>query len=225
MKARPQNAIPELTAIGVDIGKDIFHIVGFGADGKIALRRKIKRLALAETFKKLPPCIVGMEACLSAHFVSRTLRALGHEPRIIPAIYVKPFVKGQKNDYNDAEAIAEAALRPNLRVVREKTQDQLDLQACHRVRSRLVSRRTATINQIRAFLVEQGITVRPGARALRNSLFEILKRKHARSALAEEAGRRYSWEKVAKGVIAAAQGRLNELCPLPPASQPLLRVT
>jgi len=132
------------------------------ADGKIALRRKIKRLALAETFKKLPPCIVGMEACLSAHFVSRTLRALGHEPRIIPAIYVKPFVKGQKNDYNDAEAIAEAALRPNLRVVREKTQDQLDLQACHRVRSRLVSPRTATINQIRAFLVEQGITVSAG---------------------------------------------------------------
>ena len=158
MEGRTQNAVPVLTTIGVDIGKDIFHIVGFDADGKIALRRKIKRLALAETFKKLPPCIVGMEACLSAHFVSRTLRALGHEPRIIPAIYVKPFVKGQKNDYNDAEAIAEAALRPNLRVVREKTQDQLDLQACHRVRSRLVSRRTATINQIRAFLVEQGIT-------------------------------------------------------------------
>jgi transposase len=88
---------------------------------------------------------------------------------------VKPFVKGQKNDYNDAEAIAEAALRPNLRTVREKTQDQLDLQACHRVRSRLVSRRTATINQIRAFLIEQGIAVRVGLRALRSSLFEILK--------------------------------------------------
>ena len=114
-------------------------------------------------------------ACLSAHFVSRALRRLGHEPRIIPAIYVKPFVKGQKNDYNDAEAIAEAALRPNLRVVREKTQDQLDLQALHRVRSRLVSRRTATINQIRAFLIEQGIAVRTGATALRNSLLTILK--------------------------------------------------
>jgi len=94
-----------------------------------------------------------MEACLSAHFVSRVLRALGHEPRIIPAIYVKPFLKGQKNDYNDAEAIAEA---------------------CHRVRSRLVSRRTATIKQIRAFLIEQGIAVRAGPRALRNSLFAIL---------------------------------------------------
>jgi transposase len=175
MEARAQNATPVLATIGVDIGKDVFHIVGFDSDGKIALRRKIKRLALADTFKKLPSCVVGMEACLSAHFVSRMLRALGHEPRIIPAIYVKPFVKGQKNDYNDAEAIAEAALRPNLRVVSEKTQDQLDLQACHRVRSRLVSRRTATINQIRAFLIEQGITVRSGAKALRNSLFEILR--------------------------------------------------
>jgi transposase len=166
---------PALASIGIDIGKDVFHVVGFDVDGKIVLRRKIKRLALVSVFKKLPPSIVGMEACLSAHFVSRTLRALGHEPRIIPAIYVKPFVKGQKNDYNDAEAIAEAALRPNLRLVREKTQDQLDLQACHRVRSRLVSRRTATINQIRAFLIEQGITVRTGAHALRNSLIAILK--------------------------------------------------
>lgn len=116
-----------------------------------------------------------MEACLSAHFVARTLRRLGHEPRIIPAKYAKPFMKGQKNDYNDAEAIAEAALRPNLRVVREKTQDELDLQAYHRIRSRLVSRRTATVNQIRAFLIEQGIAIRPGLRALRTSLFDILK--------------------------------------------------
>ena len=115
-----------------------------------------------------------MEACLSAHIFSRTVRKLGHQPRIIPAIYVKPFVKGQKNDYNDAEAIAEAALRPNLNFVKEKTQDQLDLQALHRVRSRLVSRRTATINQIRAFLIEQGITVCTGTHALRNSLFAIL---------------------------------------------------
>jgi transposase len=104
--------MPPLASIGIDIGKEVFHIVGFGADGKIAFRRKIKRLALVETFKKLPPSVIGMEACLSAHFVSCALRKLGHEPRIIPAIYVKPFVKGQKNDYNDAEAIAEAALRP-----------------------------------------------------------------------------------------------------------------
>jgi transposase len=174
MKAKMEYNTASPAVIGVDIGKEVFHLVGLGADGKIAFRRKIRRLGLKDALEKLPPCVVGMEACLSAHFVSRTLRALGHEPRIIPAIYVKPFLKGQKNDYNDAEAIAEAALRPNLRLVQEKSQDQLDLQACHRVRSRLVSRRTATINQIRAFLIEQGIAVRAGPRALRNSLFAIL---------------------------------------------------
>jgi transposase len=166
-----------VAVIGIDIGKDIFHLLGFDGAGSVVLRRKIKRMALVQTFEALPRCIVGMEACLSAHFVSRTLRRLGFEPRIIPAIYVKPFLKGQKNDYNDAEAIAEAALRPNLRTVREKTQDQLDLQALHRVRARLVSRRTATINQIRAFLIEQGIAVRTGARALRSSLFPILEQR------------------------------------------------
>lgn len=166
-----------VAVIGIDIGKDIFHLLGFDGAGSVVLRRKIKRMALVQTFEALPRCIVGMEACLSAHFVSRTLRRLGFEPRIIPAIYVKPFLKGQKNDYNDAEAIAEAALRPNLRTVREKTQDQLDLQALHRVRARLVSRRTATINQIRAFLIEQGIAVRSGAHALRNSLFPILEQR------------------------------------------------
>ena len=148
MPRTSQSASTALSVIGVDIGKDVFHIVGFDRAGKIGLRRKIKRSALVETFEALPRCVVGLEACLSAHFVSRTLRHLGFEPRIIPAKYTKPFVKGQKNDYNDAEGIAEAAMRPNLKMVAEKSQEQLDLQALHRVRSRLVSRRTATINQI-----------------------------------------------------------------------------
>lgn len=174
MTQQSADNILTLASIGIDIGKDVFHIVGFDPNGNVVLRRKIKRLSLEAEFKKLPPSVVGMEACLSAHFVSRMLHRLGHKPRIIPAIYVKPYLKGQKNDYNDAEAIAEAVLRPNLKLVQEKTQDQLDLQALHRVRSRLVSRRTATINQIRAFLIEQGIPVRTGARALRNSLFAIL---------------------------------------------------
>jgi transposase len=113
MKPKMEQNIGSLAVIGVDIGKEVFHLVGLGVDGKIAFRRKIRRLGLKDAFEQLPPCIVGMEACLSAHFVSRTLRALGHEPRIIPAIYVKPFVKGQKNDYNDAEAIAEAELHRN----------------------------------------------------------------------------------------------------------------
>ena|ERR1051326_4282323 len=97
-----------LSVIGVDIGKETFHIVGLGVDGKIAFRKKVRRFGFEDTFEKLPPSIVGMEACLSAHFVSRVLRRLGHQPRIIPAIYVRPFVKGQKNDYNDAETIAAA---------------------------------------------------------------------------------------------------------------------
>ncbi len=136
--------------------------------------KKIRRLSLVATFDKLPRCIVCMEACMSAHFISRTLRKLGFDPRIIAAKYTRLFVKGQKNDYNDAEAVAQAVLRPNLNYVQEKSQDQLDLQALHRVRSRLVSRRTATINQIRAFLLEQGIAVRTGSNSLRNSLFAIL---------------------------------------------------
>jgi len=169
-----KNDFDELMSVGIDIGKDVFHLVGFDKEGQLVLRKKIKRMALVATFEELPRCIVGMEACMSAHFVSRTLRELGFEPRIIPAVYVQPFNKGQKNDYNDAEAIAEAALRPNLKTVSEKTQEQLDLQALHRVRSRLVSRRTATMNQIRAFLIEQGITVRRSVAALRTSLQAIL---------------------------------------------------
>ena len=114
-------------SIGVDIGKEVFHLVGYGTNGKITFRRKIKRLALVDTFKKLPQCIVGMEACLSAHFISRAICQLGHEPRIIPAIYVKPFVKGQKNDYNDAEAIAEAMfVRQTFRPARSKPSSPSD---------------------------------------------------------------------------------------------------
>jgi len=169
----PKN-LGELAVIGVDIGKDTFHLVGFNLSGERVLRKKIKRLSLKAVFEDLPRCVVGMEACMSAHFVSRMLRELGFEPRIIPAIYVKPFNKGQKNDYNDAEAIAEAVMRPNLRTVTEKSQEQLDLHAMHRVRSRLVARRTATINQIRAFLIEQGITVRAGRHRLQSSFEAIL---------------------------------------------------
>jgi transposase len=102
MERDTESNLAPLAVIGIDIGKDVFHLVGFGVDGKISFRRKIRRLGLKDAFEKLPPCIVGMEACLSAHVVSRVLRGLGHEPRIIPAIYTKPFVKGQKNDYNDA---------------------------------------------------------------------------------------------------------------------------
>ena len=125
-------------------------------------------------FQKLPPCLVGIEACASSHHWSRELQALGHTVRLMPAAYVKPYVKRQKNDVTDAEAICEAVTRPNMRFVPTKTVDQLDLQALHRVRERLVSQRTGIINQIRAFLLERGIAVRQGLRFLRLELPGIL---------------------------------------------------
>ena len=125
-------------------------------------------------FANMPPCLVGMEACVGAHHLSRKLRALGHDARLMPAKYVRPYSKGQKNDFRDAEAIAEAVQRPTMKFVATKTADQLDLQALHRVRERLVSQRTGIINQIRAFLLERGIAVRQGQRFLRAELPRIL---------------------------------------------------
>src|SRR5262249_12436449 len=116
----------------------------------------------------------GMEACVGAHHLSRKLKSLGHDARLMPAKYVRPYSKGQKNDFRDAEAIAEAVQRPTMKVVATKTADQLDLQALHRVRERLVSQRTGIINQIRAFLLERGVAVRQGHRFLRAELPRIL---------------------------------------------------
>jgi len=122
----------------------------------------------------MPPCLIGMEACVGAHHLSRQLRALGHDARLMPAKYVRPYSKGQKNDFRDAEAIAEAVQRPTMKFVATKTAEQLDLQALHRVRERLVSQRTGIINQIRAFLLERGIAVHQGYRFLRTELPGIL---------------------------------------------------
>ena len=122
----------------------------------------------------LPVCLIGMEACVGAHHLSRKLTVLGHNARMMPAKYVRPYAKGQKNDFNDAEAIAEAVQRPTMKFVATKTADQLDLQALHRVRERLVSQRTGITNQIRAFMLERGIAVRQGLRFLRTELPIIL---------------------------------------------------
>jgi transposase len=120
------------------------------------------------------PCLIGMEACSGAHHLGRELEKLGHHVRLMPAQYVKPYLKGHKNDYRDAEAIAEAVQRPTMRFVPLKSPEQLDLQALHRVRSRLITQRTSVINQIRGFLLERGIPVRQGAAALRSTLPAIL---------------------------------------------------
>ena len=162
------------TVIGIDIGKNSFHIVGHDERGAIVLRQKWSRGQVEARFANMPPCLIGMEACVGAHHLSRKLKALGHDARLMPAKYVRPYSKGQKNDFRDAEAIAEAVQRPTMKFVATKTADQLDLQALHRVRERLVSQRTGIVNQIRAFLLERGIAVRQGQRFLRAELPNIL---------------------------------------------------
>ena len=163
-----------IAVIGIDIGKNSFHVVGQDKRGAIMLRQKWSRGQLETRLANLPPCLIGMEACVGAHHLSRKLRMLGHDARLMPAKYVRPYSKGQKNDFRDAEAIAEAVQRPTMKFVATKTAEQLDLQALHRVRERLVSQRTGIINQIRAFLLERGVAVRQGLRFLRAELPRIL---------------------------------------------------
>jgi transposase len=160
--------------IGIDIGKNSFHIIGQNQRGGIVLRQKWSRGQVETRLANLPPCLIGMEACVGAHHLSRKLQMLGHDARLMPAKYVRPYSKGQKNDFRDAEAIAEAVQRPTMKFVATKTADQLDLQALHRVRERLVGQRTGVINQIRAFLLERGIALRQGLRSLRSELPGIL---------------------------------------------------
>ena len=169
-----QKSSNEVAVIGIDIGKNSFHIVGQDPRGAIVVRQKWSRGQVEARLANLQPCLVGMEACVGAHHLSRRLRLLGHDARLMPAKYVRPYSKGQKNDFRDAEAIAEAVQRPTMKFVATKTADQLDLQALHRVRERLVSQRTGIINQMRAFLLERGIAVRQGLRFLRIELPGLL---------------------------------------------------
>jgi transposase len=163
-----------VAVVGIDIGKNSFHVVGLDERGAIVLRQKWSRGQVETRFANMPPCLIGMEACVGAHHLSRGLQKLGHAARLMPARYVRPYSKGQKNDFRDAEAIAEAVQRPTMKFVATKTADQLDLQGLHRVRERLVSQRTGIINQIRAFLLERGVAVRQGLRFLRKELPSIL---------------------------------------------------
>lgn len=164
----------EMRVIGIDLGKSVFHLVGMDEHGKVVARKRLSRSQLMVYTVKSPSCLIGMEACCGAHFLGAALAAQGHEVRLVPAQFVKPFLKSNKNDYLDAEAIAEAVQRPNMRFVPIKTDDQLDLQALHRVRDRLVSRRTSVINQLRAFLLERGITFRQGRAYLWKQIPELL---------------------------------------------------
>jgi transposase len=160
-----------ITTIGLDIAKAVFQIHGVDAEGKVVVRRQVKRRYVLGFFQNLPPCLIGIEACASSHHWSRELQALGHTVRLMPPAYVKPYVKRQKNDAADAEAICEAVRRPTLRFVETKTPEQQSCLMLHRTRHLLIRQQTAVINAIRAHLAEFGIVAPVG----RNGVEELLK--------------------------------------------------
>lgn len=163
-----------IVILGIDLGKNSCSIVGLDMAGSVILRRRMRREGVIAFASKLPPCIMAMEACCGAHHMGRSLAALGHEVRLMSPEYVRPYVKAQKNDDRDAEAIAEAATRPTMRFVELKSAEQLDIQTLHRVRDRLVGERTSLTNQIRSLLLERGHTVAQGHARLRRLLADLL---------------------------------------------------
>src|SRR5579872_275668 len=164
--AHRRGAMKDVRILGVDLGKNSCSVVGMDAAGQVVLRRRMRRETIIALAAKLPRCIVAMEACCGAHHLGRLLVAQGHEVRLMSPEYVRPYVKAQKNDDRDAEAMAEAATRPTMRFVELKTEDQLDMQTLHRVRDRLVGERTALLNQLRALLLERGTVIPKGRRKL-----------------------------------------------------------
>src|SRR6195952_2871046 len=164
----------EIRSVGIDLGKTTFHLVALSDNGKVLLKKKFSQKQLIAFTANMQTSLIGIEACSGAHFLDRTLREQGHDVKLIPAQFVKPFVKSNKNDFLDAEAIAEAVARENMRFVPIETDDQLDLQALHRVRDRLIARRTSVINQLRAFLLERGMTFAKTPGKLKLAMPEIL---------------------------------------------------
>lgn len=163
-----------ITRIGIDLAKQVFQIHGVDRASKVEIRKQLRRSRMLDYFSKLPPCLIGMEACSSAHYWARELSKLGHDVRLMAPQFVKPYVKSGKNDANDAEAICEAVGRPNMRFVAIKTVEQQVIQAEHRIRARLVKSRTALSNEIRGLLAEFGIVVAASIGRLRKALPELL---------------------------------------------------
>lgn len=170
----------EIAVLGIDLGKNSCSVVGLDGTGKVILRRRLQRESVIKFASGLAPCLMAMEACCGAHHLGRILRDQGHQVRLMSPEYVRPYVKAQKNDDRDAEAIAEAATRPTMRFVELKDAEQLDMQSLHRARDRLVGERTALMNQLRAVLLERGIAVPQGRRKLQQHLAAMLEGEEAR---------------------------------------------
>jgi transposase len=163
-----------IVTIGIDLGKSSRSLAGLDERGAVVLRRRMQPATVVSFASKLSPCTIAMEACCGAHHLGRVLTAQGHTVKLMSPEYVRPYVKAQKNDDRDAEAIAEAATRPTMRFVELKSQEQLDIQTLHRVRSRLVTARTTLINQLRAILLERGATFAQGRRKFETGLDAML---------------------------------------------------
>ena len=154
----------EVTTIGLDLAKHVFQVHGVDADGATVVRKQLRRAQVLAFFSRLPPCLIGLEACATAHYWARELRALGHEARLMPAQYVKAYIKRNKHDAADAEAICEAVQRPTMRFVPVKTADQQAAVLLHRGRERLVRQRTGLVNALRGHLAEFGVIAPQGLR-------------------------------------------------------------
>lgn len=163
-----------IAVLGIDLGKNTCSLAGLDASGAVVFRKKMNRESVIIFVAALPTCVIAMEACCGAHYLGRMLLEYGHEIRLMSPEYVQPYVKAQKTDDRDAEAIAEAATRPTMRFVTLKSEAQLDLQVLHRARERLVQSRTALINQLRAVLLERGITIPKGRAVVTRRLEELL---------------------------------------------------
>jgi transposase len=159
-----------VTTIGLDIAKSVFQVHGIDGEGKVTIRRQLKRRYVLAFFQKLQPCLVGIEACATSHHWSRQLKALGHTVRLMPPAYVKPYVKRQKNDAADAEAICEAVTRANMRFVETKTPEQQSCLMLHRTRQLFIRQQTSVINAIRAHLAELGIVAPVGRKGVEQLL-------------------------------------------------------
>ena len=162
-----------VTVVGLDIAKSVFQVHGVNAHGSVVIRRQLKRRYVVAFFKKLPPCLIGIEACATSHHWSRELQAIGHTVRLMPPAYVKPYVKRQKNDAADAEAICEAVQRPSMRFVPTKTPEQQSCLMLHRTRHLFIRQQTAVINTIRAHLAEFGIVAPVGRNGVEELLYAI----------------------------------------------------
>jgi transposase len=216
----------ELSTVAIDLAKKVFHLVGADTTGKILWRKRLTRNALMPFMAQLPPLLIGIEACGGAHYWARRFRTHGHDVKLLAPQFVKPFVKSNKNDMRDAEAIAEAVTRPTMRFVPIKEVDQQDIQALHRVRERLIGARTALINEVHGLMLEYGIVMPKGVAKFRQAVVEKLEAdKDKLTALSQELFGKLVQEFVdLEKRVASYQEKLETLATTHPECQRLMTI-